>query len=352
MKKTLNSTLTALLATLLLPAGASADNKIIYGADNRLDYFEAPADRKTMANSVVSLWDAGDLEANGSKFRLKTTKFTDMIQEQAGAPLCATEPFREQPVGAFCSGSLVGEDLIMTAGHCITSEVKCKDTKFVFGFAVKSRGGKAPAEVPASDVYSCSKIETQKLAASDTTGNPMLDQLLGKISDLDFAIIRLDRKVTGRKALPVNAFKTLKNGDPLFVIGHPVGLPLKVADDATVRDIGEGKAYFTANLDTYGGNSGSAVFNAKTGIIEGILVRGDQDFRAGGTEETPCVESNRVAQDGGGGESVTKINDDILAVLEIKSGRTAVPAASSPAPAEAPARDTGAILDRFGLEFE
>ncbi|KAF0126658.1 MAG: V8-like Glu-specific endopeptidase [Elusimicrobia bacterium] len=350
MKRLIDATLTAVLAALLLPAGVFGENKIIYGEDNRLDQFEAPAARKTLAASVVSLWKAGDVEASGSKFKLKTVKFTDMIQEQAGAPLCATEPFREQPVGAFCSGSLVGEDLVMTAGHCITSEDKCKDTKLVFGFAVKARGGKAPAEVSASDVYSCAKIETQRLQASDTTGNPYLDQLLGKISDQDFAIIRLDRKVTGRKALAVNPESTLKNGDALFVIGHPVGLPLKVADDASVRDIGDGKTYFLANLDTYGGNSGSAVFNARTNKVEGILVRGDQDFRAGGTEETPCVESNRVAQDGGGGEGVTKINQDILAVLTIKSGGAA---ATGAVPVEeAPVRDTAPILDRFGLEFE
>lgn len=349
MKRIIDAALVAAVALLAFPSAAISGNKIIYGDDNRLELFETPAARKTLANSVVSLWKAGDVEASGSKVKLKTKKFTDMINEQAGAPLCATEPFREQPVGAFCSGSLVGEDLVMTAGHCINKDT-CAGTKFVFGFAVKARGGKAPSEVPAADVYSCSKVETQKLEASDTTGNPALDQLLGKISDLDFAIVRLDRKVTGRDPLPVNSFKTLKNGDPLFVIGHPVGLPLKVADDAAVRDIGKDKAYFVANLDTYGGNSGSAVFNAKTNKIEGILVRGDQDFRAAGTEEKPCVESNQVAADGGGGESVTKINDDIMAVLAIKSGGAAAPGAT--AVEEAPVRDTGEIMDRFGLEFE
>ncbi|HBE88369.1 MAG TPA: serine protease [Elusimicrobia bacterium] len=349
MKRLIDAALVAAVALLAFPSAAISGNKIIYGDDNRLDYFEAPAARKALADSVVSLWKADDVEASGSKFKLKAKKFTDMIEEQAGAPLCATEPFREQPVGAFCSGSLVGEDLVMTAGHCINKDT-CATTKFVFGFAVKARGGKAPAEVPAADVYTCSKVETQRLQASDTTGNPYLDELLGKISDQDFAIIRLDRKVTGRKALPVNPESTLKNGDALFVIGHPVGLPLKVADDASVRDIGDGKTYFLANLDTYGGNSGSAVFNAKTNKIEGILVRGDQDFRAGGTEEKPCVESNRVAADGGGGEGVTKINQDILAVLTIKSGHTAAPAAA--VIEEAPARDTAPILDRFGLEFE
>lgn len=95
------------------------------------------------------------------------------------------------------------------------------------------------------------------------------------------------------------------------MIGHPVGLPLKVADDAVVSDPGDGQTYFEANLDTYGGNSGSAVFNARTGLIEGILVRGAQDFKKGAGD---CVVSN-VLPGTPGGESVTKINDSLLSFI-------------------------------------
>jgi hypothetical protein len=37
-------------------------------------------------------------------------------------------------------------------------------------------------------------------------------------------------------------------------------------------------AFFEANLDTFGGNSGSVVFAEDTGIAEGILVRGEPDW--------------------------------------------------------------------------
>ncbi len=62
----------------------------------------------------------------------------------------------------------------------------------------------------------------------------------------------------------------------LVVIGRPSGLPTKVADGAQVRSVND--VFLVANLDTYGGNSGSAVFNAVTGVVEGILVRGDTDY--------------------------------------------------------------------------
>ena len=38
------------------------------------------------------------------------------------------------------------------------------------------------------------------------------------------------------------------------------------------------KNYFITNTDTYGGNSGSPVFNEETGLVEGMLIQGANDF--------------------------------------------------------------------------
>jgi hypothetical protein len=51
--------------------------------------------------------------------------------------------------------------------------------------------------------------------------------------------------------------------------------------------------YFTANLDSYAGNSGSPVFNQKTGRVEGILIQGADDFVY--NEENQCLESLRLS---------------------------------------------------------
>jgi len=98
------------------------------------------------------------------------------------------------------------------------------------------------------------------------------------------------------------AFRTsgkIRVGDGLTVIGYPAGLPLKVAGGAQVRDIQA--QHLVANLDTYGGNSGSAVFNSLTGEVEGILVRGELDY----TYENNCRVSNRCSDGGCRGEDVT-----------------------------------------------
>ena len=302
----ITTTLAALLTIPLMTATALAV-PIIYGDDNRVEDSETSAARKALGDSVVSLWKSYELEASGSKVKLKTISFTDYIEDSRGLPLCSGEPFREQQTGGFCSGALVGEDLIMTAGHCVKTAEDCQDIKFVFGFAVTTTGGTAPTEVPASDVYSCAKLE---LVKHESTADPDAEV---RTKDLDYAIVRLDRKVTGHKVLAVNPAQNIKAGASLFVIGHPVGLPRKVADGASVRDAGADKLYFTANLDTYGGNSGSAVFSATTGLIDGILVRGDTDFVK--NAEGTCYNSNKVANDGGEGESVTKINRSIMALI-------------------------------------
>lgn len=296
MKNLVKTTLNLAAVLAILPAfsfaGTSAA-KSIYGSDDRLDFFAASQPMKTLSDSVVSFWKASSVEiANGSA-KLKTVNFGERLN------LCPGTKFMEQPIGAFCSGSLVGEDLVITAGHCVKTDADCKNTKMVFGYAVKKNGEEAVTTMPAGEVYTCGKIIKRFLAGEPGSDNPT-GQNLGP----DYALIQLDRKVTGHKPLGINRGTNLKKGDGIFVIGHPVGLPLKVAAGASVRDFSK-VGYFTADLDTFGGNSGSPVFNTRTSLIEGILVRGDEDF-----SDSPagCTTMSTYAQTGGRGEDVTKIS--------------------------------------------
>lgn len=296
MKNLVKTTLSVAAVLAILPAisfagGSSA--KSIYGSDDRVDFFGASQSQQTLSDSVVSFWKAGSVEiANGSA-KLKTVNFGERMN------LCPGTKFMEQPIGAFCSGSLVGDDLVITAGHCVKTEADCQNTKLVFGYAVKSSGSEAVTTLPAGEVYTCGKIVKRFLA-----GDPGMNNPAGQNLGPDFALIQLDRKVTGHKALAINRGANLKKGDGIFVIGHPVGLPLKVAGGATVRDFSK-IGYFTSDLDTFGGNSGSPVFNTRTNLIEGILVRGDEDFT---DSPAGCTTMSTYAQTGGRGEDVTKIS--------------------------------------------
>ena len=71
--------------------------------------------------------------------------------------------------------------------------------------------------------------------------------------------------------------KTMKVGDGLFVIGHPIGLPAKIALDGKVTEVS--KKVFESDLDIFYNNSGSPVFSQSTHKVIGILVDGyDDDF--------------------------------------------------------------------------
>jgi V8-like Glu-specific endopeptidase len=277
--KMLIATCAALIAAVRLaaPADAQIHGKVIYGSDDRIDLYQTDDQRlKSLAESTVALFQAGDVTADGA---LTTQNYG----ERNG--LCKEEPFYEQPVGAFCSGSLVAPDVIMTAGHCVPSAEECANIKFVFGFAVKEKD-KFPTSVASGDVYGCKELIGRE-----------------QINDgADWALVRLDRKVSGRKPLKLNRSGKISVGAPVLVIGHPAGLPTKIAGGANVRDSSK-PGFFVANLDTYGGNSGSAVFNAETGLVEGILVRGEQDYVYNGS----CRVSNKCPNDGCRGEDVTKI---------------------------------------------
>lgn len=300
-----------------LPAITLADAaKTIYGSDNRLDYYEAPADMKVLADSVVSLWQAKQVSVSGGQAALKHVNFGEAMN------LCPSERFREQPLGAFCSGALVGEDLVMTAGHCITDENACADTKFVFGYAVKQSGGKAATTLPAGEVYGCKKIIKRDLDKPPSGLFGTVISVLANITNRmgpDYALIQLDRKVEGHRPLPINRGAEPRMGTPLLTIGHPVGLPLKAAGGATVRSDSP-KSYFITDIDAFGGNSGGPVFNAGTKLIEGILVLGGQDFVK---SPAGCTIAYTVDQSKGIGTGVTRLSFIKDAIPEFNPGKYA-----------------------------
>jgi len=221
MKNLVKNTLIAAAGVLILPVLSFAGGKSIYGEDDRKDFFQMSGDMQAVANSVVSMWKSASVTAEGSGFKLQTMNFGDRLN------LCPDEKFREQPIGAFCSGSLVGEDLVLTAGHCVKTEAQCLDTKFVFGYGVMSSGAEAVTTVPAGSVYGCAKIVKRFLG-----GEPGSPFPAGQRLGADYALVQLDRKVSGRAPLAINRSAALKNGDGIFVIGHPVGLPVKLAAGA------------------------------------------------------------------------------------------------------------------------
>ncbi len=260
----------------------NAQQRAVYGVDDRKD-IEAVTDTRvrTLADSCAALVELDDLTPrSGGGFTLKTTSY------KAAYQLCSKEPFVNQPLGCFCSGVLVAPDVIATAGHCVKGTSDLGHIAFVFGF--RMAGNSARTEFDADDVYRGKEVIGRALTADAT----------------DWALVRLDRAVAGRTPVTVRKDGKVPDTEPLFVIGHPSGLPQKFAGGANVRG-NQPASFFVANLDTYGGNSGSPVFSAKSHQVEGLLVRGQTDYVATGN----CYVSLVFPTTGGGGEDVTRASE-------------------------------------------
>lgn len=293
-----NSAMKTSILILLLTfssANAEAGQKAVYGEDNRQDYWQLSKAHQELADSVISIWHDSAMELSVDKtfYSLNTRALNELP-----SMYCPGLKFEEQKAGAMCSGSFIGEDLVLTAGHCIIDipGYGCEHMKIVFGFNVKNDG--VPMERAASaEVYSCKEV-LGRYVDSEQDGH--------EAKGGDYAIIRLDREVKGKKPLKINPEGEVRAGTPLFLMGYPGGLPLKMAGDAAVRNTDQKDGYFMADLDAFKGNSGSPVFNAVTHQVEGLLAAGDADFDY--QENGGCFSFHVNTQSGGRGEDVTKIS--------------------------------------------
>lgn len=295
------------------PVEPSEQYPVQYGPDTRLEPFQHADSRlKEMAASVAVFVHKNQVQVSGNAVRLDGYTLNEMSQmgwlvSGASLPMCAEELFSSQPAPGFCTGFLVGEDMLVTAGHCL-QKAACSDTSIVFGFQMESDG--SLAEISKDHVFECAEVITQALPNSEN-------------GYLDYAIIKLDRP-TGRAALTYSTDDVLQAQDNVAVLGYPSGLPQKIASNAVVMSNETGSPFFVANLDTFGSNSGSPVINMDTYQVEGILVRGTTDYVL--SQDGSCVQVNRCPESGGAdcaGENATKmalLSEDIRDSVAVNPG--------------------------------
>ena len=194
--------------------------------------------------------------------------------------LCHAEPFSSQYTMATsidtpltrttCTAFLVGDDLMLTAGHCVQADdgtdlhdgelvKRCSDSTIIFGFN-KLGGPVSHSIIRRTDIYKCKEIVSRQ-----------------HVGNLDYALVRTDRPVIGHHRLRLRRSNEGSNGTAVVVPGYPLGLPLKIDDTGKITEITAGcnaasspKCLVQGNYSTNGGTSGAPVINRANGLVEAI----------------------------------------------------------------------------------
>jgi V8-like Glu-specific endopeptidase len=151
-----------------------------------------------------------------------------------------------------CSGFLVSPDILVTAWHCLKDKTDCKKNLWLLDY------NESQSVFSKNQIVYCKEIIDSK-------------------ASVDYALVRLSKPVLDRKPLKLRRSGKVNKEAKLTVIGHPLGLPKVVTDQAFLQGNILNNT-FTILSDTYSGNSGSPVIDTKTSLVEGMLTKGDRDF--------------------------------------------------------------------------
>lgn len=276
---------TLILLILMISVTSSAGSKseqVIYGTDDRIDVIFVKNPRAIQAAKSVAIRFYTLSSVLGDKGSVSFNNIYP-LSDSYGLNVCRDEKFAGQTVLGDCTGFLVADDLLVTAGHCVVESRDtvengtsrgCREFQWMFDYKVSKLGTVKLKNISKDNVYSCKKVIYATYQAKD-----------------DYAVIQLDRKVKNRKPIKLRSYGSVSAGMGLYVIGHPSGLPMKYSDNALVQLVE--RTFFVSNLDVFQGSSGSPVFNSITNNVEGIVVRGESDYIVGQMEDgQQCMRAN------------------------------------------------------------
>ncbi len=259
---------------------------VVYGADDRVEaHAHDRADLRDVAESVGALVERAHLVfADDGTIELDVPTIGEMNE------LCDGEAFAEQPALAQCSATLIADDLVLTAGHCMPDARTCRERVLVFGYRLGTDG--ALPMLGVDGVFECAEVVV--------TENRRRGNL-----NLDYAVFRLDRPAAPARAIASLRLPAapLAPGDPVALVGFPSGAPMKIDDGGeVVDDRDRARDFFALTADAFSGSSGGAVFDAE-GRVVGVLVRGQTDY----VRRNGCAETHVIADPGPDAEEATYV---------------------------------------------
>ncbi|MCP4220707.1 MAG: trypsin-like peptidase domain-containing protein [bacterium] len=191
---------------------------------------------------------------------LRVRVYKDIHHLSPGEKFC----LQSVAAGPLCSGFLITEDIVVTSAH-FANKKNVTDLCFLFDYRLEAPGTVPCTRFPGENVYYGSQIIHRERVG------------MGPATTSDWALVKLDRKVKGRK-IAVLSDVPVRAGDSVYCIGFPCGLAAKYAPGSSAFNLTE--TSFMTKLDLYPGTSGAPIFSSSTNKILGTVARVDkQDFR-------------------------------------------------------------------------
>jgi V8-like Glu-specific endopeptidase len=268
------------------------------------DYDEDILNRmRKQAKSIACIVPFGRLKKiNGEYVTDGGRTLNGSIIDERGYGLAPCQKFSGEPVLGYGTAFLVCDKrTVLTASHCLfesntdTIDSKRGDDWFVFNFQLDEtvemdEKGNYKQKFKKNQVYTFKKViaHYNYKDSGDFYG--------------DWALLKLDREVEDGVPLELDISditenQYVKKEEPVYMLGHPGGLPLKVAINAKiteeiakkVKEVLLCKDLFESNIDGFRGNSGSPVFHQTTGKVVGLFIHGNQDY-----ERRKCEKEYKV----------------------------------------------------------